>query len=261
MAGIKRARYPFRKARVSRRPTRFVRSTAPSAQTQGMLFVPRTLGNPLSIGERKYFDSQLVTSSISAVTTTFSNAMKDPPTINTLFLPVPGTGISDRIGRRVAVHSIKIRGEIELANVNDASAGTQAYGAAIFRLIVVQDKQTNGAQMSSGTLIDSGTGTLPWDMFQSTATFGRYRVLKDKRLVLQNPNFGADLSNYDRNGLNRIFDYTIKFRKPVIIHFNATAGGSVADITDNSFHVLCGASNASGSPNIQYKVRTCYTDV
>ncbi|AUM61623.1 capsid [uncultured virus] len=261
MVGIRRGRYPFRKARVSRRPTRFIRSTAPSAQTQGMSFVPRTLGNPLSIGERKYFDAQLVTSAVAAVTSTFSNAMKDPATFNTLFVPSPGTGINERVGRRVAVHSIKIRGELELPNVNDASAGTQAYPATIFRLIIVQDKQTNGAQMSSQSLIDSGAGSLPWDMFQSTASFGRYRVLKDKRLVLQNPNFGADLSNYDRNGLNRTFDYTIKFRKPVLIHFNAAAGGSVADITDNSFHFLCAANSAQGAPYVQYKVRTCYTDV
>lgn len=248
-------------SRYSGQKTKFISSTGRTAQNRAMQFVPRTLGNPLAIGERKYFDSQLVTSALSAVTSTFSNAMKDPPTLNTLFLPVPGTGINDRIGRRVAVHSLKIRGEIELANVNDASVGTQAYAAAIFRLIIVQDKQTNGAQMSSSTLIDSGSGSLAWDMFQSTGSFGRFRVLKDKRYTLQDPNFGADLSNYDRNGLNRIFEFIIKFRKPVLVHFNATAGGTVADITDNSFHLLCATSNASGSPYLQYKVRTCYTDV
>lgn len=186
--------------------------------------------------------------------------MKDP-TSACLFDPIPGTGIDNRIGRRVAVHSLKIRGEIEIPNVNDAAVGTQACAAILCRLIIVLDKQTNGAQMNSQNLIDSGAGNLAWDMFQATAQFGRFRILKDKRIKLQNPNFGSDLTVYDRCGLSYPFEYIFKFRKPILVHFNATGGGTIADIVDNSFHVLCAANNIASNPYIQYKCRTCYTDI
>ena len=142
--------------------------------------------------------------------------MKDPATTSCLFCPVPGTGINERIGRRVAVHSIKIRGEIEIPNVNDQAVATQAMAGMLARLIVCIDKQTNGVQMNSQNLIDSGAGNLAWDMFQATLSFGRYRVLKDKRIKLQNPDFGADLTTYDRNGLTYPFEYIFKFRKPIM---------------------------------------------
>lgn len=187
--------------------------------------------------------------------------MKDPAGIGCLFYPVPGTGINERIGRRVAVHSLKIRGEIEIPNINDAAVGTQAMAGLLCRLIVCIDKQTNAVQMNSQNLIESGAANLAWDMFQATAAFGRFRILKDKRVKIVNPNFGADLAAYDRNGLTYPFEYIFKFRKPIHVHYNATAGGTVADIVDNSFHIMCAANNINANPTIQYKARICYTDV
>lgn len=237
---------------------KFIPSSGWTPQNRAMQFVPRALGNPLSYSERKYFDSQLVTSPLGVVTATFNNAMKDPVTLNTLFCPIPGTGISDRIGRRVTVRSIRIRGTISFPAALGSS--TPAVDPVEIRQLVCLDRQTNGTQMNSQSLIDSGAGSLAIEMFQSTANFGRFRVLKDKRYILQDPNASASISTFDRNGLMCKFDYTFKFRKGIQVHFNATAGGTVADIVDNSFHLLCAVSTITNGTVLSYKVRTCFVD-
>lgn len=256
-------RYSFKRSRPKRRyrtkQPRFIRSTSTSAQTQGMLFTPRTLGNPLSSSERKYFDSQVSTKQINAVSGNFTNGMANPTTLNTLFCPTPGTGIDNRIGRKCSVLSLRIKGEIEFPALNDATAIT-ALSPMVFRFIICQDYQCNGTQMSSQDLITSGGTNVAWDMFQNTAGFGRFRVLKDKRFILQDPNFGDDGTTVDRNGRMILFDYTIKFRRPVVVHFNSGTAGTVADLVDNSFNVICVCNNATSIPTLNYKSRVTYLD-
>ncbi|AUM62042.1 capsid [uncultured virus] len=259
MAGIRRGRYPFRKARVSRRPTRFIRGTAPSAQSQGMQFVPRVLGNPLSFSERKYFDSEVVNRAIAITASTYANATVNPSTLNTCFAPTPGTGINQRIGRSVRVVSFKIRGELEIGAADDISSNLPM-APVNFRFIIAIDKQSNGAAPPSADLINSGNNFLAWNMFQNTASFGRFKVLKDKNFLIQDPNYGQDISGLDRNGRSIIFNYVFKFRRGLVVHFNAGSAGTIADITNNSINVFCGANNITTNPIINYKCRTCYYD-
>lgn len=258
-------RYSFKRTRPKRRyrtkQPRFVPSTSTTPQTQGMLFTPRTLGNPLALSERKYFDSEVNARAISAVGGTYTTAMTDPTGTNCLFAPVPGTGVNQRIGRKCTILSLRIRGEIEFPNIND-SAGMAALAALVFRFIVVVDKQTNGVQMQSQDLITSGGTSVAWDMFQNTAGFGRFRVLKDRRFLLQDANYGGDpaTTSLDRNGRAVLFEYSFKFRRGLAVHFNAGTAGTVADITDNSLHVSCAANNVVPLPTLNYKSRVTYLD-
>lgn len=257
--GIRKGRYPFRRATVSRRSARLFRGTAPSAQGQGMLFTPRTLGNPLSFSERKYFDSQVANRTINAVTTTFTGGMCNPTTLNTCFAPVAGTGINDRIGRSVRVVKFSIRGQITFPVIEDGT-NTVALIPIIARVICVVDRQSNGAAMQSQELIGSGTNDPAIDMFQNTAAFGRFTVLKDRRYVLQDPNIGGSNSTYDRNGRTVLFEYTVKFRKGLRVQFNSGVAGSVNDIANNSINVIAVVNNAAAAPVMDYKCRTTYYD-
>lgn len=258
-------RYSFKRSRPKRRyrtkQPRFIPSSSTTPQAQGMLFTPRTLGNPLSISERKYFDSEVSSRALTAVTGAYTTAMADPTTVNTLFAPVPGTGVNQRIGRKCTVLSLRIRGEIEIPGIND-SASIAALSGIIFRFIVVIDKQTNGVQMQSQDLITSGGSNVAWDMYQNTAGFGRFRVLKDRRFLLQDPNYGGDpaTTTLDRNGRAILFEYTFKFRRGLVVHFNAGTAGSVGDITDNSLHVSCAVNTITANPTLSYKSRVTYLD-
>jgi hypothetical protein len=224
-----------------------------------MSFVPRTLGNPLSFSERKYFDADVLNRALASVSTTFANAPVNPAVLNTCFAPIPGTGINQRIGRSCRVIAFRIRGEVEIQAADDIVSNTPM-GPVTFRFIIVIDKQANGTQMSSAALIQSGGNNQAWNMYQNTESFGRFKVLKDRRFLIQDPNYGEDASGLDRNGRLVQFDYTIKFRRGITVHFNAGTSGTIADIVNNSFNVLCAVNNTTTAPVINYKCRTTYLD-
>lgn len=211
--------------------------------------------------ERKYYDEERAATAIPLCATSFAGAEADPATVNTLCAPVLGSDINQRIGRRIDVLAIKIRGTI---NVPPQTAQTATDAAPTIRLLLVQDNQTNAAQLNSEDVLESGDATQAVFMFQSTKFFGRFRVLKDKLITLMNPNMqtlSATNASFEQNALVRSVKMSIKFIKPVRINFNAVNGGTVADIIDTSFHVLCGTNSTEFAPTLAYKVRTVYVDV
>lgn len=225
--------------------------------SQRPVFVRRSFGNPRAITERKYYDSQY-SAAVVATSTSFASAEADPGTLNTLCVPQTGDDYNNRTGRKIQVLSIKVNGSISMAAQADQTAADS--GAAI-RLLLVQDKQTNAAQLNSEDVLSSGDASSATNFFQNPAFFGRFRVLKDKRISVQNPTLTYDGTNIEQSGMIKLWKMTIKFKKPVVMHFNATNGGTVADIIDNSFHILCGASNTNLAPTLNYKVRTTFIDV
>lgn len=250
----------YRKTR-ARRIQRLVPSASSAPQNAGMLFTSRVLGNPLSNSEHKYFDSTVNQRAVTQVASTFINAMQNPSTLNTIFCPVTGTDYNQRIGRRVSVLSWRIRGEFVLPNVSD-TASMGAVAGLIFRLICCIDKQCNGTQMQSSDLIAMPSAlNSAWDMYQSPANFGRFKVLKDKRLSIQDPNYNSEAMALDRNGRVVFFDYKFRFRRPVVVHFNSTSAGTIADLVDNAFNVIAAVNDSSSAPTITYKSRVTYIDV
>lgn len=106
---------------------------------------------------------------------------------------------------------------------------------------------------------DTSSGTA-FNQFQNTAFFGRFRVLKDKRFVLQNPTLTWDGTNLEQSGIGRQFKINFKFRKPMMVRYNATNGGTVADVIDNSFHLIGGTLGTTLQLAYAYSCRVVYTD-
>lgn len=221
-------------------------------------FVPRSLGTPLAITERKYYDSENTGTAIAASSTTWAGGELDPATLNTLFCPVQGDDFNQRNGRKVQVLSIKLRGYVQCVKQADQ---TGADNAALCRIILVQDRQTNAAQLNAEDVIGSGGANVAHAMYQNPAFFGRFRVLKDKNIAMQNPSNTYDGTNVEVNGLIRHFKMNIKFRKPVEVHFNSTNGQTVADIVDNSFHIIANSTNGDLAATLFYKCRTTFIDI
>jgi len=220
-------------------------------------FVPRSLGNPLAITERKYFDSENTGTAIAASSTTWAGGELDPAA-NTLFSPTQGDEYNTRDGRKVQVLALKIRGYVQCVKQADQ---TGADNANLCRIILVQDRQTNGAQLNAEDVITSGGANVAHAMFQNPAFFGRFRVLKDKTIAMQDPSNTFDGTNVEVNGLIRHFKMNIKFRKPVIVHYNSGNAGTVADIVDNSFHIIGNTTNGDLASTLFYKCRTTFVDV
>jgi len=225
---------------------------------QQMTFVPRSLGNPLAVTERKYFDSIKTSANLtSAAGGSWNSAEVDPATLNCLFAPVTGDDFNNRTGRKVQVIALKIRGLINTAALADQTAGATTPSV---RLLLVQDQQTNAAQLNSEDVLGNAV-TSPIFAFQNPAFFGRFRVLKDKYFTVAQPIASFDGTNIEVAGNQKTFKINIKFQKPVVVHFNSTNGGTVADIIDNSFHMIAAqGQNAGIQCAITYQCRTTFLD-
>jgi len=221
----------------------------------GYSTVPRTRG-VYAKGEMKYFDAGIALTAIPSVAA-WTGTEFDPVTLNTLCVPTVGAAINQRIGREVKVMKIKIRGHIVCAS--QSGQAVQDNPTQI-RLALVQDMQTNATQAQGEQVFTptSLTDTAPLT-FQNIDNFGRFKVLKDKSILIQNPNstFGATVSQC---GLITQFKMNVNFRVPVSVRFNATNGGTVADIVDNSFHVMANSSSVELVPQLAYLVRVCYKE-
>lgn len=253
----KRKRTPSTYSNQAYKKPRFTSSTVKRAPYNNYKFTARSFGNPLAISERKYFDSELSASAIVAVTTSWAGSELDPATLS-LFNPINGTDFNNRVGRKLQVKSLKIRGFINVAaQTNQAAVDS----SALIRCLLVMDKQTNAAQLNGEDVISSGAASVATAMFQNPAFFGRFRVMKDKRWVIQNPSVSWDGTNIEQAGLIKPFEWIVKFRKPLYVHYNGTNGGTVADVIDHSFHLIAGTTNTDLAPTMSYKCRTTFIDV
>jgi len=243
------------------------RSPRRPAARKGYPSVARARGAAVT-GEMKYFDSELGFAAIPA-STDWTATEFDPnttqegtpvATILNLFSPVQGAGVNQRIGKRCKLIGIKIRGSIVVAKIANLTA---AKTAALIRVIVYQDTQTNAAQaqgenvMTASTTADSGINMMT---YQNLNNFGRFKVLMDKTFSLSDPNMTWDGTNIEMNGLSLKWKFNYKFKTPVTVQFNAASSGTVTSIVDNSFHVLANASSADLVPLIGYVCRCTYKE-
>ena len=107
--------------------------------------------------------------------------------------------------------------------------------------MLVQDMQTNAAQMTAAQLMN--------DAADAATTINSY----------QNPN-NASFNAYQA-GLIRQFKWTVNFKTPVKVQFNATNGGTVADIVDNSFHIVAATTSTTNvNIGISYYSRVAYKE-
>jgi len=248
-----------------KRKSRGFKSTRPAKKKAriGYQTVPRTKG-VYAYGEMKYFDSCRDNVAIGS-STTWASSVYDPnafpvAAINTLFCPTLGAGVNQRIGKACKVLKIKMNIVISIpAQTNQTVTDAGSY----IRLLLVLDKQTNSAQMTGTQLMTSpgvATAVLAPGSYQNIDNFGRFKVLKDKHMTIDNPTITYDGTNVEQSGIIRRFKWNVKFKTPITVRFNNTAGGTIADIIDNSFHILANNSSTDLNPNISYNCRVCFKE-
>jgi len=225
---------------------------------RGYSSVARTRGAQVT-GEMKYFDTLLAGSAI-VEDHTWAGTEQDPATFLTFFVPVVGAGINQRIGKAAKVLKWKVRGMI---TCGPQANQTGADPAATVRIIAYIDKQTNSAQAQGENVMTSGGAggdSVGIHTFQNIDNFGRFQVLWDKTFTLQNPNMSYDGTNIEQVGLEKTFKFTHKFRKPLQVRFNNTNGGTIADIVDNSLHMIALTDNDDLAPALSYYSRVNYKE-
>lgn len=260
----KGASKPFKKPRTA--------SYQPANQRAGYGSVARARGAAVT-GEMKYYDTESTSVAIAAVTTTWvAGTMNDPQaSVNLgdaavgtplcLFAPKVSAALNGRIGRKVKVMKIRVRG---LINIPPQAAQAASDTSCEIRLALVMDTQSNASQMTGAQLFNdtAGGANATIHSAQNPNNFGRFRVLKEKVFVMQNASMTGSPTAADVvvSGLVKPFKMECKFKVPVQVNFNATNGGTVADIIDNSFHIVVGSNNISYVPTVSYYTRTCYKE-
>lgn len=223
-------------------------------------FVPRTLGNPLAIAERKYFDSVHynlgVGYPITYSITTWANTEFDPTGLNTLFCPTQGTDYTQRIGRKVQLLSLRINFILNVPVKQDAVLTIESIRT---RIILYMDKQANGTQ-SQGEDVMATTNSDPLTAFTNPRNYGRFKIIKDKKINFSNIFAIYDSATVDSSGLVRSFSMSYKPKKPLYVEFSGSSG-TFADIVNNSFHLI--AVTSMNDPQVfgRYSCRGCYIDV
>lgn len=227
---------------------------------------------PAPKGEMKYFDCERAANIAACTTTWVAGTMQDPDstinlgdaavaTPNCLFAPKVSAALNGRIGRKVLVHKVKVRGAIF---VPVQAAQNAADASTLIRVVLAEDKQTNAAQMTGAQLFNDATlSSETVNSFQNPNHFGRFRVLKDRMFQIRDLNMVGSPTANDvvQTGYAIPFKIFKSFKKqPIKVNFNATNGGTVADVIDHSFHMLVGANSIAYAPSISYYSRVAYTD-
>lgn len=211
-----------------------------SARTVPVVMVPSRRRRPnLRTGgylgtEFKFLDTQ---KALTNITASWAGGEFDPAA-NALCCPTKGTGPSNRDGDKICITGIHIRGHINLEKQIDQA---DAIRAQQYCICLVQDTQTNGAQLNAEDVMvatDPETAS-----FRNIQYSGRFKILKKWRGALTYSNGFTDGANTGTvSGQGRYFEANINCRIPVSFSGDA---GTVADITDNSLHIIACASTAA----------------
>jgi len=268
-----RPRYGVIRPRLLRNTPHIITTAGGAPQTfyprAGYGSVPRARGQAVQ-GEMKYFDCLKQATAIGLTTTTWvaGTLMNPTTTVNLgdaavatpacLFAPKVTASLNGRIGRKVKVFKIKINGTIIIDGQADQ---TDPQNAAKIRWMLVMDMQTNAAAMTSAQLMnDAADAETTLNSFQNPNNFGRFKVLKEKIFIMAIATSATNAG--DLEGVKRPFKCTYRFnpKDPLVVNFNATNGGTVADIIDNSFHVICATDYNTSAPKLTYYSRVCYKE-
>lgn len=206
--------------------------------------------------ETKYFDADKSSSTLATVSADWPlGARQDPSPFNCLCAPQLGNDINNRIGKKITVMKVTVRGQVFV----DALTAAQQSIPQVFRIILLVNKNCNGAQPTPSEVISSANANNMIYGYSNLSFFGKYRILKDKTFTLTPQNSVGDTTTNETAPVVQRFKLTHKFAKPLVVTFN-TNTGAVADIVQNSLHIIAGYNTSSPAANISYKSRVVYKD-
>lgn len=204
--------------------------------------------------ELKFYDTSLAASAILAPTDA-GGGEQDPSATIVLNSVVQGDGEQQRDGRRITMKSIYINGLVSCGTQNGQSA---ADGPSYCFIALVLDTQTNGATITSENVFTnkSATALLAASPMRNLQYVDRFKVLQIKKVMLTNPNMTNDLGSTGgviQNALQRPFKMYKNLSNTVVTYKGTTE--TVANITDNSLHIIAYASGVSLVPTLSYNSR------
>lgn len=156
--------------------------------------------------------------------------------------PVPGTDYINRIGRKVTVTSVFVRGFMNLEAAATPTTGIVSE-AQMGRMIIFVDKQPNGATPATTDLLTNATAQSQLNLNNRD----RFFILCDKQWVFD-PMIYNTTATQAVATVGRTIVPIKKYKKvSVETIYNAGTAGTIADITTNAIHLFFIGTVAAGS--------------
>lgn len=188
--------------------------------------------------EKKFIDTSMTTDATTTASITLLNGCQ------------LGTSASTRVGRKICIKSIFMRGSLQKENPADGIGQT-------VRMMIVWDKQPNGAVISSITdlLVSAST-----DALNNLSNRDRFIVLMDKVRDI-NPSAGSYTGAAASFATQRVsLKKYLNVKLDTI--YNDGNAGTIADIATGALYLIVIGSVAAGTSDVDtnFNVRIRYTD-
>lgn len=231
---------------------------ARNAATRGRGTVARAARNMLNtrtagfLGiETKFYDTNYQLTAV-ANNADCSGGEADPSVTSMISTPAVGDTEQDRDGKRIVIKSVQISGVLRQApQINQTALDDQPN---VF-VAVVLDTQSNGAQLNSEDVyanLNNERATLAKPL-RNLLYAQRFTVLKSECMQLPVPTSSYDGTNIEIGGTCTNFDWFIPLELPV--NFTAGTTASIANVVDNSIHVIAFSNTADPVVSLAYNAR------
>lgn len=171
--------------------------------------------------------------------------------------PALGSDFNNRVGRKIRLRSLYIRGFVATQNSLDAGfAGTQSQQ---MRMILLLDLQPNGAVPATADLLVTANTQSHLNLNNRD----RFVILKDETYVFD-PYFASNTATQSFASMsNQIKDIKCYKKLNSEMVFNGTNGGTIADINSGALYMFWIGSDASGANdgNAIVSTRVRYDDM
>ncbi len=185
-----------------------------------------------SMGEQKFHDHNVGTD-IGAVANTLE--------VSQIAVVPQGATESERVGRKMIVHSIALKGLLSLGDGTDFDLS-----ADIIRVYIIQDMQTNGGVFGATQLLETDN----FQSFNNLANKGRFKILKVKEYSFRSQSAASTTAPAIHFGED-IKPVHLYLKCKIPIEFdNSAATGVVTSCRSNNIYVCFMA--ATGSNNVTF---------
>jgi len=216
-----------------------------SALKKAKISAARQVANAVSMGflgiEKKFLDTAKAEATIAAVAA-LTGGEYPPSTgcVDCLSCPAQGDTEQSRDGKRIVIDSLIIKGYVRL---EDQLSTAPLDPIKVF-VAVVLDTQSNGAPAQSEAVFKSLSASNQANVCPTkNLLFGnRFRILKSQVYDLTPAGISVASANLAYNGSRRDFDWYIPFKGGLQVNLNAGTTADVANVIDNSIHVMAFAT-------------------
>lgn len=203
--------------------------------------------------ERKFYDTFLLGANVAAAADA-TGGEYDPSTTSMISTPTQGDGEQQRDGKQIACLFVEICGALSIAQVE---ASVDPPPAVTCFISCVLDTQSNAAQMNSEDCfknLANSAGTAP-DCIRNLLFGKRFRILKQRRFEFNSTTLTQQAANdYSWAGRRHDFKWYIPL-KGLKINFNAGTTASIANVIDNSIHIIAFANTVTPQVVLSYNAR------